>query len=369
MSVPRTLCDADKHHGRAQIVNGDIFYSPNCTRELANIPEQDSHNILLPYARPEEIRAPRNFSRVNLADYQSPRWWSIPFGWVAFVPTRPDFFGPILGTMNRLPQCNELRFEEGLGYSMPEGILRVWRDLELDIIHAVGLLAVHTESSPLLPAYPTIFGYRHHHKSWRAALIAFERSRDWLVMWISVLAYLIAVAETKTSARENSPLLALTDWYSHLVKNGCSESWLEALTMSSMICEFTLWAERAGTFVSLTDLRADVRLPSVEWLCAFGIPNWYRWKLEWSKDPKYAAYTPLAHHLQDMFDGIPPRISSNWDVMQHQGSSHSLTAPMNQPIPPQNACPLGESREGNLTKGDSGWLVSWLWMWLLVSVI
>ncbi|KDR79830.1 hypothetical protein GALMADRAFT_1360533 [Galerina marginata CBS 339.88] len=317
MNLPRTLCDSDKEKGRVQIINGDIFYSPNCRKELKSIPERDVHNILRPCPSYENIRKPTNFSATSLTDYQSPRWWSIPFGWVAFVPRIPDFTGPILGRMNRLPHRHELHYEEDTGYSMPSQILQDWLYLERDIVRAVELLIVHTKWTPLLPAFPTVFGYRHPHKSWRTALKAFDRSRNWFVMWIAVLSYLIAVAETETSARKNYPLIALTDWYSYLVQTGCSETWLEGFTMSSMVCDFNFWVERAGTIVSLEDLRVDNKLPKVEWLCAFGIPNWYQWKLEWSNDTRFKAYAPLPHQIQSVFSGIPAPISQSTDVLQN----------------------------------------------------
>ncbi|KDR66267.1 hypothetical protein GALMADRAFT_232635 [Galerina marginata CBS 339.88] len=324
MKLSRTLTDSDKVNGRVQIINGDIYYSPNCSKELKSVPERDAHNILRPYPSYESIRKATNFSSISITDYQSPRWWSVPFGWVAFVSRTLDFSGPVLGKMRRLPTREELRFEEGKGYAIPSHMLQEWWNLERDIVRAVEVLIAHTKSTPLLPAFPTVFGYRHQHKSWRTALIAIQRSRGWFALWIGVLSYLIAIADTETAARRNYSLLALTDWYSHLVNSGCSEVWLEGLTMSSMVCDFSPFAEKAGTFVSLEGTWEDNRLPKVEWLCEFGIYNWYMWKPEWSKNWKFEGYAPLPHQMQSVFNGLPPPLLEHIEPVQ--------------PAPPLNDC-------------------------------
>ncbi|KDR73904.1 hypothetical protein GALMADRAFT_141674 [Galerina marginata CBS 339.88] len=331
------LSDSEKGGGRVQIINGDLYYSPNSRRDITDIPKPDHHqkegvcaNIFNPSGS-----LSHNVSFMNLSDYQSPRWWNLQFGWVGFTPRNPKFSGPVLAILDRIPQARELDFAEGKGYGMPPEALHEWSGLENDIKHMVMLLGNFTGIPIILPPYPEVFGYKARHSSRKTAILSFRRSRDWFVLWIAAISFRIAVAETKTEATMHSIRLALADWYTHLVSKGCWESWLDGLTMSPMVQDFSLWTERAGTFVSLPKLQEDLRWPRIEWLCRFNIEVWYLWKPEWASTPKFATFSPLDYQLQSIATGNP----SNHAISIHEHEASALPDEAPEPSQEQNHLP------------------------------
>jgi hypothetical protein len=69
----------DRMQGRVLVINGDIFYSPNSSRQVAAPPPPiPQHNIF-------------NYRSVCLADFSQPHWWSAEFGWLSFVSLSPSF--------------------------------------------------------------------------------------------------------------------------------------------------------------------------------------------------------------------------------------------------------------------------------------
>ncbi|KDR79919.1 hypothetical protein GALMADRAFT_136496 [Galerina marginata CBS 339.88] len=321
------LSDTDKKGGRVQIINGDIYYSPNSCREITHIPSPDHHDVegvTVNIFNPSGLSPDVSFFK--LADYQNPRWWNMQFGWVAFTPRNPEFTGPVLAPLYRIPQARELDFVEGEGYGLPTEILHDWCGIEDDIKHMVMVLRKLT-GPIVLPAYPEAFGYRARHKSRKTAIISFQRSRDWFVLWIAAMSYRIAIAESKKDARIDLPWIALADWYKHLVVTGCRESWLDGLTVSPMVRDFSSQTERAGTFVSLHKLQNDSRWPSVQWLCNFKIDVWYLWKLEWASMTKLASLAPLDYQLQSIATGSP----SNRPISTQEADYTPLAAEPEQP--------------------------------------
>ncbi|KDR68040.1 hypothetical protein GALMADRAFT_146773 [Galerina marginata CBS 339.88] len=294
------LPDSMKTNGRVQVINGALWYSPNSHRQINRIPEAEGldrivmNNIFMPTQ--ENIRASTNYSSVKLADYQDPIWWNLPFGWVAFIQRQVAFAGPVLRNI-MVPRREDLTYDEASGYGLAQHSLENWVTLEENLKDIVVFLAVHTGSSPILPAYPAHFGYRHRHKAWKTAVIACERSRNWLVVWMGVMSYLIAIADTKTEKGREDPTVTVQNWYGHLLGKGIDQDWLDGLLWSGMIHDFSNNVERAGTIVSLPHLQNNTKWPRVEWLCHFTIPVWYLWVLEWRKDPKFASFAPLPHQL------------------------------------------------------------------------
>ena len=77
----------DKTYGRIQILDGRLFFSPNCSRTVdLPPPPRDQNgcerNIFLPSYKPN---GRWNYFELDIANYTIPRWWSLPFGWIAYM--------------------------------------------------------------------------------------------------------------------------------------------------------------------------------------------------------------------------------------------------------------------------------------------
>lgn len=236
-----------------------------------------------------------DFSRVYLADYQYPRWWTPLWEWTAFISRKPVFSGIFSGiAQSPKPQ------RHGNGFKLPEKTISRLSSLEGDIRHATFLLAHHLTISLVYPVLPWVFGYKERHPTASAALESFVRSRDWCVIWMGLLSYLIARCRIREDAFSEYPSPANTSWLTYLMQHGCRPTWIDELN-SSTLCSFTPANPRAGLFLNLPVTPPHI---SVEWLCFFGIPVWYPWEAEQRQNPNLAAYAPLDHQLQSIMEPL-----------------------------------------------------------------
>lgn len=102
-----------------QVVNGDIFYSPNCARKLT-LPTPGDDNGL--------YRALRT-GGLTSENLQHPRWWTPPTEWLAFVPCSPVLFtGTLLESLSFIPRC--MSYNEQVGFTLPPLFVKEWSFLE-----------------------------------------------------------------------------------------------------------------------------------------------------------------------------------------------------------------------------------------------
>jgi hypothetical protein len=113
------------------------------------------------------------------------------FGWLSFLPKRPHLDGGLLGRLAHIP-INEV---EGK-YSMSEDLINSWKKLEYLLSNVISTLKVKYEISALAPAYPAARGYRRQHTYRSVAHREAQASREIFVLWIGLLSYLIARADT-----------------------------------------------------------------------------------------------------------------------------------------------------------------------------
>ena len=287
----------DKINGRLQMLDGHLFFSPNCSRTVALPPTlRDKngceHNIFLPSLPPT---GRPNYFELDITSYTIPRWWSLPFGWIAFFPLRPSFSGPIFEKLI-MPGPYYALDEERNGYSMPSGLCSKWLRVENDLADAVYIIRSHYHSTFIYPLQPSSLGFSRTHRRSGALHMASRKSREWFVVWMALLSFVIAHAEDYYyTTVKDSVTLAKTHWRDLLLDH-FDPQWLDAL-LASTVCSFSPDTPRAGVFLDLSVY--DPNRPPPEFFCQVHVPVWYPWTVEMANQSKFAHLAPLPHQLQE----------------------------------------------------------------------
>jgi hypothetical protein len=242
--------ELDHSYGHAFLsAEGDIFYSPNCSRRV-DVPAPDG-------------RYPFYLREARFEKFLSPRWWLRPYHYFSFVPLRPSFDGIVFETLRDvMPFIGPV---EGGRFGLSSRKLKHWLELEDSLIVVAHLLnkGFFTRVRPgLTPIPPSLTGFKKTYGTFRAACVGIVASRDWFLMWMSLISSKISDIET---FRE--------DWFSYLNRKECTQDWLSAV-QSSMVCDFSWHCPRVGTFLNVQN--PEEEQPSVEWFYSWDIPVWYR---------------------------------------------------------------------------------------------
>lgn len=288
----------DKSNGRVQILDGRLFFSPNCSRTVALPPplrERNGleHNIFLP-SLDLSPTGRLNYFELDIASYAIPRWWSLSFGWIAFFPLRPSFSGPIFEKLI-MPGPYHSFDEECNGYSMPSGLCNKWLQVNSDLSDAVHIVRCHYHSAFIYPLQPSGFGFSRTHQRSGALHMSLRKSRDWFVVWMALLSFVIAHAEDVYPKVKDSASLARTHWHDLLLQH-FNPQWLDAL-LASTVCSFSSDTPRAGVFLDLSVW--DSNRPPPEFFCQFNVPVWYPWTAEMAPQSRFAHLAPLLYQLQE----------------------------------------------------------------------
>ncbi len=142
---------------------------------------------------------------------------------------------------------------------------------------------------------PWGFGYNKSRKRPAAVMRSIHKSRDWFLVWIALLSYLIACAESTEAELEPYTFLAKKNWAEYLMEQGVDRTVLDAL-ISSFAFQFDLSIPRSGVFLRIPP--KDDSQPSVEWFCSFDIPVWYPWGEEQAKNSRLSSLAPENYELQ-----------------------------------------------------------------------
>ena len=258
-----------------------MYYLPNCA-DVVNLPPPtlaqgwEKNPVLYFHENP----SPAVFK---------PQWWTLLFGWMSFIPKRPQFDGGLLGRLARI----SIQEVEGR-YSMPEDLTNSWKKLEYLICNVITALGAKYKMPAIGPPYPAARGYQRQHAYRSVAEREARASREIFVVWIGVVSYLIAGADT---ASDN-------DWTSLLLNELSFHPAIADLIRTSDFGTFTGEVQRVGAFIYLSKQEIkNTHQPSVRWFIAHNIPIWYRWdkrEIERAKhDPVFAEFGPLLN------DGIP----------------------------------------------------------------
>lgn len=235
---------------------GDVFYSPNSRRQL-KVPT---------YIRYSNY--PFRIHEASLDIFQSPRWWSDAFGYVAFIPLHPTFddliFTSLRSVVRHVVPINEGHF--GLETNKVE----LWSDLEdlmiLTAFYLKSMFSVQMIYPSMAPIAPSLFGFKSSFRTMRSAELRAIRARNWFMVWIAYLSFLVAQLD---STNKGGP-----DWFARLASANVPQVWLSSL-QTSVVCDFSFLNLRVGAFLDV--LNPTRHQPPVKWFIDHNVPVWYRW--------------------------------------------------------------------------------------------
>jgi hypothetical protein len=257
-----------KKDGIVFIQNGTIFYSPNSSR-LVKIP---------PSCNNEPFKQPR----LNIAMFKQPVWWSMSWGWQSFVPLSPSFTSSPFEAFCWMPHIEEVHIFSNLPsgvekrYQMAQDDILNWKHRETLITEAAQIIRLQYKISSNIPPLPSSFHYDKPHKSFNVAKKMISISRDWFVIWMGFLSYIIS--QTKVE-HPNSvavvPPSPLPFWYEYLRdSHNYQDSWLDGLS-SSAVCSFDIKTPRAGVVFQWSI--EDSTRPPIDYFLDNHVPMYFMW--------------------------------------------------------------------------------------------
>lgn len=243
----------DHSRGRIEILDGDMFYSPNPSPSEGPL-------VRPPYYDPDRMIFVLR-SGIHRKDFLRPLWFANRTGFLSFLTVRPVNTSYPFDQLARLPT---IHFIDGQYCLDPEAV-EAWQRLEKNLIWATAALRNHLQLSVYVdrPFSPWALGYTLPSPSLQTMRARAQRSREWFQIWMSLLSYFIA--------RMGPSDDEVPSWYKVLRANGFDESWLNSIMFSDVV-NFTPTVHRVGTFLDLDDSNA----PPPEWFISRGIPVWYR---------------------------------------------------------------------------------------------
>ena len=264
-----------------------MYYLPNCA-DVVNLPPPT-------LAQGWEKNPILYFHENPSSSVFKPLWWTLLFGWMSFIPKRPQFDGSLLGRL----VCIPIQEVEGR-YSMPEDLTNSWKKLEYLICNVITASGAKYKMPAIGPPYPSARGYQRQHAYWSVVEQEAWASRQIFVVWIGVVSYLIAGADT---ASDN-------DWPSLLLNELSFHPAIADLIRASDFGTFSHEVQHVGAFIYLSKQEIkNTNQPSVCWIIAHNIPIWYWWdkrEIEQAKhDPVFAEFGPLLN------DGLPESCSAS----------------------------------------------------------
>ena len=119
-----------------------------------------------------------------------------------------------------------------------------WYRLERMLAFATLVLASRYKLVLLRPFCPWAWGYRHLYKDAGIARQCAVLARDWFVVWMAILSYLIAMGECQTAGNDSG----IPDWFTALVEVKCEQTWVAGIA-TSIIATFLQAVPHTGFFV------------------------------------------------------------------------------------------------------------------------
>ncbi|KIM46617.1 hypothetical protein M413DRAFT_23013 [Hebeloma cylindrosporum] len=261
--------DIDNTQGRAVLINGDVFYSPNCSRA----------NICPPSVSPNP--------GLTISSLEQPLWWSMDYVHHAFLPLRGQGIHPL---ESFLPAPT--RFVRSRGqFLLDPAVILGWNRLQFELKWIIRILAQRSRIPPFPSAIESALVKSNRHRDHRVLRQEVAEGKGWFMYWVAQLAYVIAVNVSIDSGPVN-PNYALPteeedttafDW-SHLLYNAVPK-WFKSLGNlnwpQNLLCVIQNCVaryepnSRVGIFLNI--VKPERNQFSVDWFMKFFVPVWYPW--------------------------------------------------------------------------------------------
>ncbi|PPQ84297.1 hypothetical protein CVT24_012864 [Panaeolus cyanescens] len=292
----------DKSRGRVYKINGQIYYSPNCSRDGIQEPSVYSGSR-------SQIRDPR-FDKVK--EFLKPAVWCSPrTTYLAFMPTYLDMYSPPLTPLSfDVPVHRNSR-----GFFLDAKFVLSLTRTETELRNIFEDISDYFAVHEILPIAPTALSFEMFFETKKLALKAAERSREWFAMWVGVIAYVIAVAQVTTNDAER-PDEPPTWWQMLSRKDTHSANIISSLSMTAFGGFHK--RDRVGTFLDILD--TPMCQPSVDFFHHFNVPVFYAWgpaeAVTALKNPEIGRLAPLPEQLQAVASYLIIQPSTGGDFME-----------------------------------------------------
>ena len=272
----------DHSYGRVQLIDGDIFYSPNSRR----IVKRPTLHDAIPRRRSD---------RDYFSEFLEPMWWLPGCPYLPFIQNRPVYAGvpfqELFDIPLYFPRCRS-------GFLLDNKYILGWARVEKLSVDSIRTLLTHHKSPTVTWIASTALGCTgafKHPGELRQSVI---NSRLWFSQWMAGLSYAIAISKTLVgeSLDEIFPY-----WFGFLSGQRFKQLWLSGLSLS-LVSTFSPSVDRVGVFLQL--LHTNREQPSVDWFCRYHVPVWYPWGRRETDasllDKRLARFAPFAFQLQEV---------------------------------------------------------------------
>ena len=216
--------------GFAFLHDGTIYYSPNSARRVI-VPTRTADSAIYHFTR----------KNAQLDRFQQPQWWTEAYGFLAFVPLIPKFDGAAFGCLSEILAYIRPSIEHSGKFVLSSEKIAQWTDLEDLIFLVSSLLKNNTKfllCASLSPIPPSYLGYRLPFDTPRAARLRVTTARDWFVILMGQLSFLLGHFEHDSNLGiVNGLNIGVPRWFTHLESQGIPQTWLSSL-QSSTVCDF-----------------------------------------------------------------------------------------------------------------------------------
>ena len=270
----------DHSLGRVQLIDGDIFFSPN-----------SRHDVKRPTVYNE---IPSRDSKIHLfSEFLQPQWWVPGCPYLPFIPMRPIYAGVPFQNLFNLP----LHFpRHRTGFLLDYEYVLGWARVQKLLIDSINALLTHHRVPPVTWIASSALGCTGIFYRARALRESVRNSRLWFSQWMAGMSYAIAISKT---FRDESLDEIFPYWFSFLSEQRFKQVWLSGLS-SSQVSMFSPSVDRVGVFLQL--LHPNREQPSVDWFCRYHVPVWYPWGRRESEasqsDQRLARFAPSPYQLQ-----------------------------------------------------------------------
>jgi hypothetical protein len=286
--------EIDKSQGRAVLINGHLFYSPNCSQSDVPLPSHSPNPGL------------------DVSSLERPLWWSMNHVHLAFLPLRGQGIHPLDNFLSARTRFVRIQGQFFLDPSIKLG----WNRLEFELKWIIEILIGRCKIPPFPSAITSALARLGRRKDVYILRQELANGKGWFLYWISQLAYAIAV-NVSIDGSPVQPIYDLPpegeavlgfDWTS-FVDNAVppwfeylgTRNWPQTLlcVIQNCVARFDT-NSRVGIFLDI--VRPQQHQFSVDWFMKFNVPVWYPWgsseqaaALDMSSVSRLA---PLPHHLQ-----------------------------------------------------------------------
>lgn len=320
------------------VVNGDIFYSPNCTRKFTlPVPGEDVNLF-------HDLK----HAALPIGSLQHPRWWTPPTEWLGFVPCLPVLFaGRLLEKLAFIPRR---MFSHQGGFMMPPYLVTEWVELDELLAKITKDLAKKYQLPVWWPHSPSHSSYHKPHPTQREAQDKAALGRDWFGLWIGLLFWMTRkIPDPKFIENITAPI-----WFSHAVILGFRQTLWDGLRTAPLLNPHFI-TERVGLILPYPE---SLNQPAVSWFVSSGVPVWYRWGPRevhgLAQDSNFRLEPPPEWQIQQAttwFTRSPPSFEtavpeSSYYSPPHSTSFETFTEPqIFSPGPPPPSTSLETSTE------------------------